>query len=93
MHCTKKFSAVADALEFVVKQLGVHWLWHYLDDIITISRLDSPECAANLDIIIHLFNIPLAFQKIEGPAPILTLLGILIDTLRMEMRLPPEKLE
>ena len=92
----KIFSAVADALEFVVKQLGVHWLWHYLDDFITIGRPDSPECAANLDIIIstfHLLNIPLALHKIEGPAPILTFLGILIDTLKMEMRLPTEKLE
>ena len=33
-----------------------------------------------------------ASNKIEGPASTITFLGILLDTLHMEIRLPPEKL-
>ena len=34
----------------------------------------------------------LKWQKLEGPAMILVFLGILLDTQKMEMRLPEEKL-
>ena len=43
----------------------------------------------------HMFkvlNIPLSETKTLGPAPILEYLGITLDTLAMEARLPPDKL-
>lgn len=39
-----------------------------------------------------MLGIPLALEKVEGPSTILEFLGILLDTTRMEARLPPEKL-
>jgi hypothetical protein len=34
----KLFNAVGDALEWCTKDAGVEFLWHYLDDYITIGR-------------------------------------------------------
>ena len=90
----KIFTALADAFKFIIKQHGVEWVWHYLDDFITIGLPATPECAAALDIMLalsDLLGILLATDKIEGPTWIITFLGITLDTLRMELRLPEEK--
>lgn len=38
-------------------------------------------------------SVPVATNKVEGPASILTFLDIEIDTVRGEPRLPPDKLD
>ena len=38
-------------------------------------------------------GIPVASHKVEGPSPVITFLGIQIDTLAMELRLPPQKVD
>ena len=38
-------------------------------------------------------GVTLAGEKVEGPSTILTFLGILLDTKRMEARLPDDKLK
>ena len=91
----KIFNALADALEYILKLHGVSWLWHYLDDFITIGPPGSPACATALDIMISvcdILGIPLAIEKVEGPAQIIIFLGILLDTNTMELRLPEVKL-
>ena len=55
----------------------------------------SPVCQHNLDTIIQTcdyLGIPLALEKVEGPLTTLPFLGIVLDTSRMEARLPEEKL-
>jgi hypothetical protein len=37
--------------------------------------------------------IPLAVDKQDGPTAITTLLGIVIDTIKQELRLPKDKLQ
>ena len=44
------FSAVADALQFIMNQEGVTWLVHYLDDFLTLGLRDSSECASNMEV-------------------------------------------
>ena len=39
-----------------------------------------------------MLGIPLALEKVEGPSTVLEFLGILLDTMRMEARLPAGKL-
>jgi len=39
----KIFTALADALEYVIKQHGVEHLWHYLDDYITVRKHGCEE--------------------------------------------------
>ena len=45
------FSAVADALQWIVQQRGVEFIFHYLDDYITVAPPASDLCATNLRII------------------------------------------
>ena len=92
----KLFNAVADALEWCAKDAGVEFLWHYLDDYITVGRPHTGDCPWNVDVFHHVcerLGIPLAADKCEGPSTCLTFLGIEIDTVEMELRLPAEKLQ
>ena len=91
----KIFSAVADALEWILAHHGVTAVMHYLDDFLTMGESNSNECAINLEKIqrvCEFLGMPLKLEKIEGPATILIFLGILIDTLQLELRLPEEKM-
>lgn len=87
---------MADLLAWILEQQGVSILMYYLDDFLTMGRPQTPECQCNLDLdilvqVCHLLNIPLAIQKVESPTPCLDLLGIILDTIRMEALLPDEK--
>ena len=91
----KLFNAIADAIEWVAKNQGASHLWHYLDDYITIGRAGTGECEFNKRIFHHVcsrLGVPLAVDKCEGPTTCLTFLGIEIDTVAMELRLPQVKL-
>ena len=71
-------------------------LLHYLDDFLLIGKPHSDECAVSLELteaVCRLLGVPLAMLKREGPSCLLVFLGILIDTMAMELRLPPERLE
>ena len=47
----KVFTAVADGLEWIIRQKGVWHIDHYLDDYVTFGQAGSPECARYLEII------------------------------------------
>ena len=89
------FSAIADALQWIIQAHGVESLFNYLDDFITVGRPASGECAANLSIIKQCCartGTPLEQEKIEGPSTCLPFLGMELDTAIMEIRLPTDKL-
>ena len=91
----KVFNALADGLEWIVKDHGAEWLWHYLDDFITCGAADSDECQLNLQMLLDICNhlgVPIAQEKVEGPSTCIVFLGILIDTTQGELRLPQDKL-
>ena len=91
----KIFNAVADALQWIVKQKGVAYVEHYLDDFITVGAPDSDECADNLSTLLHscsMLGMPVAPDKTEAPTPIIVFLGIEIDSIKQQLRLPQEKL-
>ena len=91
----KIFSALADALEWVVRQARVKTLLHYLDDFLIIGKQVSTQCAEDLQRLLTVFaqlNVPVAMEKLEGPATILTFLGIERDTTQTVLRLPQDKL-
>ena len=49
----------------------------------------------NLDTIVQICNhlgVPPTLEKIEGPSTTLPFLGIVLDTIKMEARLPEDKL-
>ena len=92
----KIFCAIADSLEWIALRAGVSELLHYLDDFLTMGKGGSVECSSNLQLLVDLcreLGVPLKWQKLEGPSTSLTFLGIVLETQKMEMRLPKEKLE
>ena len=91
----KIFTALADAIEWIAKSQGVQHLWHYLDDFIICGEPDSEQCHLELESLMAIckhLGVPLALEKVEGPTVCLVFLGILIDTIAGELRLPREKL-
>ena len=91
----KIFTAIADALQWIMQNNGVSWVDHYLDDFITLGAPGALECRRNLDRILSVcadLGVPLALDKLEGPAQCLTFLGIELDTRAGVMRLPQDKL-
>ena len=66
-----------------------------IDDFITMGAPRSNECANNVRIMHHTCDTagaPVEEEKSEGPATTLPFLGIEIDSVAMELRLPKEKL-
>ena len=91
----KLFNILADLLSWIASQRGVSCILHYLDDFLIIGPPHSPTCKQNLNTFIQLcdsLGIPLASEKIEGPSTALSFLGIYLDTARMEIKLPEDKL-
>ena len=91
----KIFSALSDALAWILKSRGVSHQLHYLDDFLLVGAPNSTECAQALQSTLQAcqeLGVPVATHKTEGPSCQLTFLGIRIDTLKMEISLPPDKL-
>ena len=92
----KIFNSVADAIEWILKARGVTNVSHYLDDFIFIGAAGTSECQRNLQLVLEAcaaLGVPLAMHKVEGPSTCLIFLGILLDTVNMELRLPDGKLK
>ena len=91
----KLFNILAELLAWIVQQNRVTFSIHYLDDFLTMGPPHSPTCSQNLRIFTEVcarFGVPLALEKVEGPFTCLTFLGITLDTSRMEIHLPEDKL-
>ena len=89
------FTAVADSLAWAMLCNGVQYVIHYLDDFFFAGPPGSDMCAVALEVAVPLcskLGLPVAPHKVEGPATVLTFLGIEIDTQKQELRLPQEKL-
>ena len=91
----KIFNCIADALQWIAKQQGVSYLEHFLDDFITAGVPENVECEQNLALLMgtcHSLCLPMAIDKREGPTTCITFLGIELDTVNLELRLPHHKL-
>ena len=80
----------------VLRANGVQWCIHYIDNFLTAGRPGSPECSTHLEIIKRIcavLGFPLKWEKMAGPCTLIEFLGILLDTIKMELRLPEEKVQ
>ena len=88
------FNSFADALAWILIFIcGVPHVRHYLDDFFIASA--DLLCFQYVDIVKQAFQflgVPIADDKLEGPSTCLTYLGIEIDSILMQLRLPDEKL-
>ena len=91
----KFFTAVADALEWIVCWAGVETILRYRDNFLVVARPASSQCQDDLRVILEIFShlhLLVAEDKLEGPATSLTFLGIEPDTEQMVLRPPSKKL-
>ena len=92
----KIFDALANTFEWVLKEKGLSFIHHYLDDFITAGPPGSGECQHNLATMLEVCNqlgVPTVEYKWVGPSTLLKWLGILINTDSMELSLPQDKLD
>lgn len=91
----KLFTAVADSLAWAFQCNGIVNCVHYLDDFLFWGPPASPQCSQALESTISLcarLGLPVAPSKTVGPSTVLTFLGIEIDSVSQELRLPADKL-
>ena len=77
------FSAIADALEWIVHDRGISYCMHYLDDFLTVGPAESDVCERNFELLKSTckdLGVPLKLEKVESPATTLVFLGIQLDT-------------
>ena len=92
----KIFDALSSTFEWVLKEKGVSFVRHYLDDFITAGPPGTEECQHNLATMLEACNqlgVPTVEHKCVGPSTQLKWLGILINTDSMELSLPQDKLD
>ena len=90
----KIFNAVADAVEWIVRQQGVSTVFHYLNDFLIVGNPHTRDCTVQASVLREVFEhlgIPVAMEKLEGPATVLTFLRIEINTKEMILHLPTTK--
>lgn len=86
------FNAVADALAFIIKRKGEGWLEHYLDDFVVLGPPNSDKCRSDLKVALETCGelcMPVAEEKTMGPATVLALLGVELDSELLQLRLSP----
>ncbi len=89
------FTALGDAIEWIATERGAVWLRHYIDDFVAVGRRGTDECRRTMEVFKETclrLGMPLDPNKEEGPSTVLTFLGIEIDSVKLEVRLPQEKL-
>ena len=89
------FSSVSQALEWILRQRGVHAVIHYMDDFLLLGAPGTPECSQALEITTSTckeLGIPLAEEKTEGPTTALFFLGIQLNAATMSASLPADRL-
>ena len=80
------FTAVADAIGFALTQGGIPHFIHYLDDFLFFvqpGEAGGPVLSHILSLL-RFLGVPVATEKIEGPATTVTFLGIVVDSSRLE---------
>ena len=91
------FEMFARFLEWVVRtNCPVGELEHYLDDFLFGGRKGTRDChlmLSSFNTTCDLFGVPLASEKTEGPTTVIIFLGLELDTILMQIRIPLAKID
>eukprot|EP00117_Sycon_ciliatum_P046984 scpid28771/ scgid33601/ Gag-Pro-Pol polyprotein; Pr160Gag-Pro-Pol; Matrix protein p19; Capsid protein p24; Nucleocapsid protein p15-pro; Protease; p1; Reverse transcriptase/ribonuclease H; Integrase len=89
------FDKFATAVQFILEDAcHLSQLLHYLDDFLNVSPPHLPVAEHHRSLILDMLRylqIPVASEKVEGPSTCLTFLGLELDSLTFEIRLPSAK--
>ena len=91
----KLFTAVADGLAWALCCKGITSFLHYLDDFFFCASSTSEACREALEVAVPLcgeLGLPIVLEKLVWPSTVVTFLGIEIDSVAQELRLPQAKL-
>ena len=89
----KIFTAVADALQWIMLAQGVKSFIHYLDDFFFVEPPGLGGVAISRALAIwESLGVPVAPNKVEGPSTSLCFLGLELDSTTLTARLPADKL-
>ena len=90
------FNMVAEALQWILQEhFGVEHSFHYLDDFFFAGPANSLTCLKALEdmlLLCRAVEAPLKPEKVIGPFTVLVILGIELDTVNQQARLPQDKL-
>ena len=96
------FNQLSHSIEWVLlNKCCISFVCHILDDFLIVEPscpnppLDS-LCRASLSSMILIFktlNNPISASKTEGPSQVIQFMGIVLDSGKMEARLPEDKVE
>ena len=95
------FNQLSDALEWILlNKCFISYVGHILDEFLIMeppaqTGLPSQACQTSLSSMLLTFRtlgVSIAEHKTVGPSPIIEFLGIIIDSQKMEARLPSDKL-
>lgn len=92
----KIFESIAKSIQWILQsKLGVEHVSHIIDDFIFIGKGGTSECAESLQKFFDLckeMGIPIKLKKTVFPTTCAPIHGIDLDTVKMEARLPDDKL-
>ena len=90
------FNQFTSALHWIMATNYAADLIHYLDDFLLAGPPGQPTCSESTETMLRVcerLGIPVALDKLEGPATTIMFLGITIHTTLQQLRLPPDKLQ
>ena len=90
----KIFDQFSSALCWILQNnYNVSFILHLLDDFLTVDKptYDADRTMALISLVFNQLNVPLAAHKTMGPCTELEYLGIILDSNKLQARLPSEK--
>ena len=89
----KIFTGVADAIQWILRHKGIDNIIHYLDDYILVAKGKEEADIQKWQLVSTFSELGVSLEpsKLEGPAQLLSFLGIEVDTVALQLRLPQEK--
>lgn len=90
------FERFSSGLEWIAKKkLHIPHMLHILDDFLIMGASNSDQCQNNLDKFLSMCNtigVPIKKEKTELPTTCIVFMGLELDSIHMEARLPIDKL-
>ena len=90
------FNQFAEALHWILNNNYQVDAVHYLDNFLIVGAPGADQCASSVQLTLRVcesLGIPVAVDKLEGPATRISFLGIMLDSEAQILSLPQDKLE